>query len=104
MLALLTAASAAGAASISKSDLLCRHLETLERLDRLPDDAYLPFVSEQLKTKECVTTEGDPSWARGTAVRIVKRDASGKDICVVHERSPEPEQQCWWMSSAGVAE
>jgi hypothetical protein len=60
--ALLTAASAVRAASISKSDLICRHLETLERLDRLPDNAYLPFVSEQLKAKECVTTEGDSSW------------------------------------------
>jgi hypothetical protein len=101
-----------GTASIKYIDLLCQHLETLEQLNEFEridgtspaarQKRWHPFLWAQVEKGECLWThERQPQWAFGTAVRIVNR--SGDEVCIVHERSSEPEQ-CWWMTSRNVAE
>jgi hypothetical protein len=89
---LLSISSVGHAETVIKQDFICRHLETLERLDRLArlrGREGIDFMGDQIKTGECLG-----GLKIGTSVRVDKR--SGTDVCVVPLGSSEP---CQWVSS-----
>ena len=100
VLVLFTAPAAHAATITARSELFCRHLETLHQYDRAPDVGK--FYNEQFQKGECVFSGGsgaDGSLQIGTTVRIEKR--SGNEICVTPVGSTAP---CLWTSSQAITE
>jgi hypothetical protein len=90
---LLTISSVGHAETVVKFDFMCRHQETLERLDQLIAQEGArrggEFYAEQVKSGECSS-----SFKIGTSVRVDKRVKG--DVCIVPLGSSEP---CQWVSS-----
>jgi len=89
---LLSISSVGHAETVFKFDFMCRHQETLERLDQLNAQSVRrggEFYAEQVKSGECSS-----SFKIGTSVRVDKRVKG--DVCIVPLGSSEP---CQWVSS-----
>jgi hypothetical protein len=74
--------------TITGIDFMCRHVESLARIDQA-QAKHLNIIPQLQRAGECF-----PTLPTGTVVRIEKR--SGKEVCVTPAASSEP---CLWTGT-----